>query len=196
MACGQLAEPAECMHNELGPGASACLTPCPAPAPCAPRSSLHFYNLKPSLAQPQMMVVAEVDEPFVPLPDDLLVPLRESRWAGGHSSGTEGVGFGWVGEGVEAGGAVVSGPGQHAYNVYGSWCSRRIVPHAPCLLPARPSLALQAPGGRAAGLAAAVLCAHSVRGVVHGARAAGRLPGHEPHWRQAHALPGRCALPG
>lgn len=42
-------------------------------------STLHFYNLKASLAQPQMMVVAEVEEPFVPLPDDLLVNLKESR---------------------------------------------------------------------------------------------------------------------
>ncbi|KAK9811733.1 hypothetical protein WJX72_009241 [[Myrmecia] bisecta] len=41
---------------------------------------LHFYNLKSSLSQPQMMVVAEIEEPFVPcLPDDLLVNLGESR---------------------------------------------------------------------------------------------------------------------
>ncbi|GLC34598.1 hypothetical protein PLESTB_001244000 [Pleodorina starrii] len=42
-------------------------------------SSLHFYNLKSSLSQPQMLVVPELDDPFVPLPDDLLVNLRESR---------------------------------------------------------------------------------------------------------------------
>ncbi|GIL72053.1 hypothetical protein Vretimale_545 [Volvox reticuliferus] len=42
-------------------------------------SSLHFYNLKASLSQPQMLVVTELDDPFVPLPDDLLVNLRESR---------------------------------------------------------------------------------------------------------------------
>ena len=29
-----------------------------------------------------MMVCAEVDDPFVPLPDDLLVNLRESREVG------------------------------------------------------------------------------------------------------------------
>ncbi|KXZ41961.1 hypothetical protein GPECTOR_234g547 [Gonium pectorale] len=42
-------------------------------------SSLHFYNLKASLSQPQMLVVTELDEPFVPLPDELLVNLRDSR---------------------------------------------------------------------------------------------------------------------
>lgn len=42
-------------------------------------STLHFYNLKSSLTQPQMLVVTELDDPFVPLPDDLLVNLRESR---------------------------------------------------------------------------------------------------------------------
>jgi protein transport protein SEC24 len=29
--------------------------------------------------QPQMMVVADLDDPFLPLPDDLLVNLSESR---------------------------------------------------------------------------------------------------------------------
>jgi hypothetical protein len=29
-----------------------------------------------------MMVVAELEEPFLPLPDDLLVNATESRWAG------------------------------------------------------------------------------------------------------------------
>ncbi|CAA6666223.1 unnamed protein product [Spirodela intermedia] len=42
-------------------------------------STLHFYNLKSSLTQPQMMVVADLDDIFVPLPDDLLVNLSESR---------------------------------------------------------------------------------------------------------------------
>eukprot|EP00898_Chlorokybus_atmophyticus_P002080 jgi/Chlat1/2873/Chrsp195S03018 len=41
-------------------------------------STLHFYNLKSSLSQPQMMVVAELEDVFLPLPDDLLVNLRES----------------------------------------------------------------------------------------------------------------------
>ena len=42
-------------------------------------STLHFYNLKSSLSAPQMMVVTELEEPFLPLPDDLLVNLNESR---------------------------------------------------------------------------------------------------------------------
>ncbi|KAL3680064.1 hypothetical protein R1sor_023020 [Riccia sorocarpa] len=42
-------------------------------------SALHFYNLKSTLTQPQMMVVAELDDPFLPMPDDLLVNLSESR---------------------------------------------------------------------------------------------------------------------
>ena len=44
-------------------------------------STLHFYALKPGSSQPQMMVVAELDDPFVPAPDDLLVNLSESREA-------------------------------------------------------------------------------------------------------------------
>ncbi|KAA8515259.1 hypothetical protein F0562_018511 [Nyssa sinensis] len=42
-------------------------------------STIHFYNLKSSLTQPQMMVVSDLDDTFVPLPDDLLVNLSESR---------------------------------------------------------------------------------------------------------------------
>jgi protein transport protein SEC24 len=42
-------------------------------------STLHFYSLKPNQSQPQMMVVAELDDPFCPMPDDLLVNLAESR---------------------------------------------------------------------------------------------------------------------
>eukprot|EP00850_Spirogloea_muscicola_P012019 SM000076S21840 [mRNA] locus=s76:425143:430115:- [translate_table: standard] len=42
-------------------------------------SSLHFFNLKASLSQPQLMVVADLEEPFLPLPDDLLVNLSESQ---------------------------------------------------------------------------------------------------------------------
>ncbi|MBA0771014.1 hypothetical protein Gotri_019548 [Gossypium trilobum] len=42
-------------------------------------STIHFYNMKSSLAQPQMMVISDLDDIFVPLPDDLLVNLSESR---------------------------------------------------------------------------------------------------------------------
>ncbi|KAL9265088.1 transport protein SEC24 A-like protein [Drosera capensis] len=42
-------------------------------------STIHFYNMKSSLTQPQMMVVSDVEDIFVPLPDDLLVNLSESK---------------------------------------------------------------------------------------------------------------------
>ncbi|GAV86840.1 Gelsolin domain-containing protein/zf-Sec23_Sec24 domain-containing protein/Sec23_trunk domain-containing protein/Sec23_helical domain-containing protein/Sec23_BS domain-containing protein [Cephalotus follicularis] len=42
-------------------------------------SAIHFYNMKSSLTQPQMMVVSDLDDLFVPLPDDLLVNLSESK---------------------------------------------------------------------------------------------------------------------
>ncbi|KAG1368068.1 protein transport protein Sec24-like [Cocos nucifera] len=42
-------------------------------------STLHFHNLKSSLTQPQMLVVADLDDIFLPLPDDLLVNLSDSR---------------------------------------------------------------------------------------------------------------------
>ncbi|XP_037133609.1 protein transport protein Sec24C isoform X2 [Syngnathus acus] len=40
---------------------------------------LHFYNVKSSLAQPQMLVVSDVSEMFVPLLDGFLVNVGESR---------------------------------------------------------------------------------------------------------------------
>lgn len=40
---------------------------------------LHYYNLKSTLSQPQMLVVPDIENVFVPLPDDLLVNLRESQ---------------------------------------------------------------------------------------------------------------------
>ncbi|XP_057593541.1 protein transport protein Sec24C isoform X2 [Hippopotamus amphibius kiboko] len=40
---------------------------------------LHFYNVKSSLAQPQMMVVSDVGDMFVPLLDGFLVNVSESR---------------------------------------------------------------------------------------------------------------------
>lgn len=42
-------------------------------------STIHFYNMKSTLAQPQMLVVSDLDDIFIPLPDDLLVNLSESR---------------------------------------------------------------------------------------------------------------------
>ncbi|KAI3787668.1 hypothetical protein L1987_42297 [Smallanthus sonchifolius] len=42
-------------------------------------STIHFYNMKSSLTQPQMMVVSDLDDIFIPIPDDLLVNLSESR---------------------------------------------------------------------------------------------------------------------
>lgn len=40
---------------------------------------IHFYNLNPSLAQPQMMVVSDVKDIFVPLQDGFLVEVDKSR---------------------------------------------------------------------------------------------------------------------
>lgn len=40
---------------------------------------LHFYNLKNSLAAPQMMIVSDYEEVFVPILDGFLVKLSESK---------------------------------------------------------------------------------------------------------------------
>jgi protein transport protein SEC24 len=42
-------------------------------------SSVHFYNLKASLAAPQMLVVSDLQDIALPLPEDLLVNLQDSR---------------------------------------------------------------------------------------------------------------------
>mmetsp|Transcript_3701 Transcript_3701/g.7076 ORF Transcript_3701/g.7076 Transcript_3701/m.7076 type:complete len:1093 (+) Transcript_3701:74-3352(+) len=42
-------------------------------------NAVHYYSLKPGMANPQMLVVADLNELFVPLPDDLLVYLKDSR---------------------------------------------------------------------------------------------------------------------
>lgn len=44
-------------------------------------TSLHFYNLNSNLSQPQMLVVSDLEDLFLPLPDDILVPLSESESA-------------------------------------------------------------------------------------------------------------------
>lgn len=40
---------------------------------------IHFYNLKSSLASPQMLVVSDVFDVILPSPEDLLVNLQDSR---------------------------------------------------------------------------------------------------------------------
>lgn len=46
---------------------------------CTFDSTVHHYNLKSSLSQPQILVVPDHSDPFLPAPDDLLVNLSESR---------------------------------------------------------------------------------------------------------------------
>lgn len=42
--------------------------------------SLHFYNLKEALLQPQMLVVADTQEPFLPIGvANLVVPFTRSQ---------------------------------------------------------------------------------------------------------------------
>ncbi|XP_075716635.1 protein transport protein Sec24B isoform X2 [Rhinoderma darwinii] len=41
-------------------------------------STVHFYSLQEGLSQPQMLIVSDVDEIFLPTPDGLLVNLHES----------------------------------------------------------------------------------------------------------------------
>jgi protein transport protein SEC24 len=40
---------------------------------------IHFYNLKSSLSAPQMLVVSDIQDIIMPLPEDLLVNLQDSR---------------------------------------------------------------------------------------------------------------------
>eukprot|EP00357_Protocruzia_adherens_P010769 CAMPEP_0114983146 /NCGR_PEP_ID=MMETSP0216-20121206/6534_1 /TAXON_ID=223996 /ORGANISM="Protocruzia adherens, Strain Boccale" /LENGTH=888 /DNA_ID=CAMNT_0002345089 /DNA_START=102 /DNA_END=2768 /DNA_ORIENTATION=- len=42
-------------------------------------STLHFYNLKPGLTQPQMHVVSDLSEVYLPIPENMLVDLNESH---------------------------------------------------------------------------------------------------------------------
>lgn len=46
---------------------------------CTFDSGVHYYNLKASLSQPQMLVVPDLTDAFLPVPEDLLVNLSESR---------------------------------------------------------------------------------------------------------------------
>ncbi|XP_044284520.1 protein transport protein Sec24B isoform X2 [Varanus komodoensis] len=42
-------------------------------------STVQFYNLQEGLSQPQMLIVSEIEDVFLPLPDSLLVNLHESK---------------------------------------------------------------------------------------------------------------------
>jgi len=42
-------------------------------------SSIHFYSLKGNQTQPQMIIMSDVDDVFIPSPDGLLVNLKESK---------------------------------------------------------------------------------------------------------------------
>lgn len=42
-------------------------------------SALHFFSLNRDSSEPSMLVVSDLDEPFLPIPGDLLVPLEERR---------------------------------------------------------------------------------------------------------------------
>ncbi|GJJ77306.1 protein transport protein SEC24 [Entomortierella parvispora] len=42
-------------------------------------SSIHFYNLNTSSGEPQMLVVSDLEDPFLPQPHDLLCNLSECR---------------------------------------------------------------------------------------------------------------------
>ena len=42
-------------------------------------TQLHFYNVKANLAQPQMLVVTDLEDGFVPLLDGFLVNYNEAK---------------------------------------------------------------------------------------------------------------------
>ncbi|KAK7925166.1 hypothetical protein WMY93_007476 [Mugilogobius chulae] len=42
-------------------------------------STIHFYNLQEGLSQPQMLIVSDLEDIFLPTPDSLLVNLNESK---------------------------------------------------------------------------------------------------------------------
>uniref|UniRef100_A0A7S4QMV4 Uncharacterized protein n=1 Tax=Alexandrium monilatum TaxID=311494 RepID=A0A7S4QMV4_9DINO len=44
-------------------------------------TSLHFYNLSSNLSQPQMLVVSDLEDLFLPLPEGILAPLGDSESA-------------------------------------------------------------------------------------------------------------------
>ncbi|XP_043925169.1 protein transport protein Sec24A [Protopterus annectens] len=42
-------------------------------------STIHFYSLQDGLSQPQMLIVSDVEDVFIPMPENLLVNLNESK---------------------------------------------------------------------------------------------------------------------
>ncbi|XP_026183967.1 protein transport protein Sec24A [Mastacembelus armatus] len=42
-------------------------------------STIHFYNLQEGLSQPQMLIVSDIEDVFLPTPDSLLVNLNECK---------------------------------------------------------------------------------------------------------------------
>lgn len=41
-------------------------------------SAVHFYNLRSTLRQPQMLVVTDIENMYLPIPEDLVVDLTDS----------------------------------------------------------------------------------------------------------------------
>lgn len=42
-------------------------------------STIHFYSLQDGLSQPQMLIVSDIEDVFIPMPENLLVNLNESK---------------------------------------------------------------------------------------------------------------------
>ncbi|XP_021096678.1 protein transport protein Sec24A isoform X3 [Heterocephalus glaber] len=42
-------------------------------------STIHFYSLQEGLSQPQMLIISDIDDIFIPMPENLLVNLNESK---------------------------------------------------------------------------------------------------------------------
>jgi protein transport protein SEC24 len=41
-------------------------------------SAVHFYNLRSTLKQPQIFVVTDIDQVYLPQPEDLVVNIQDS----------------------------------------------------------------------------------------------------------------------
>ncbi|XP_038596522.1 protein transport protein Sec24A [Tachyglossus aculeatus] len=42
-------------------------------------SAIHFYSLQEGLSQPQMLIVSDIEDVFIPMPENLLVNLNENK---------------------------------------------------------------------------------------------------------------------